>query len=79
MCAYIVGALLTGARTEELRALTRDHVFLGGKPDADPPQPPRIAVRRSVRRDGDARTRRSRRSRSTLARPAASGWTLGKR
>ncbi|MBB4898207.1 hypothetical protein FHS37_002242 [Streptomyces griseostramineus] len=76
MCAYIVGALLTGARTEELRALTRDHVFLGGKPDADPPQPPHIAVRRSVRRDGNARTRRSR---STLARPAASGWTLGKR
>jgi hypothetical protein len=28
--AYIVVSLLTGARTEELRALTWDHVFLKG-------------------------------------------------
>lgn len=48
MHAYIVLALLTGARTEELRALTWDHVFLKGKPDAEPPQPPHIAVWRSV-------------------------------
>ncbi|GGZ86149.1 tyrosine recombinase XerC [Streptomyces echinoruber] len=67
MHAYIVVALLTGARTEELRALTWDHVFLKGKPDADPPQPPHIAVWRSVRRDGDTKTRKSRR---TLALPA---------
>ncbi|MCV2458360.1 site-specific integrase [Streptomyces sp. ICN988] len=64
MHAYIVVALLTGARTEELRALTWDHVFLKGKPDADPPH---IAVWRSVRRGGDTKTRKSRR---TLALPA---------
>ncbi|GHB50103.1 site-specific integrase [Streptomyces viridiviolaceus] len=67
MHAYIVVALLTGARTEELRALSWDHVFLKGKPDADPPQPPHIAVWRSVRRGGDTKTRKSRR---TLALPA---------
>ncbi|MEV5273902.1 site-specific integrase [Streptomyces werraensis] len=67
MHAYIVVALLTGARTEELRALSWDHVFLRGKPDADPPQPPHIAVWRSVRRGGDTKTRKSRR---TLALPA---------
>lgn len=67
MHAYIVVALLTGARTEELRALTWDHVFLKGRPDADPPQPPHIAVWRSVRRGGDTKTRKSRR---TLALPA---------
>jgi integrase len=67
MHAYIVVALLTGARTEELRALTWDHVFLKGRLDADPPQPPHIAVGRSVRRGGDTKTRKSRR---TLALPA---------
>ncbi len=67
MYAYIVVALLTGARTEELRALTWDHVFLKGRPDFDPPQPPHIAVWRSVRRSGDTKTRKSRR---TLALPA---------
>jgi integrase len=34
MHAYIVVSLLTGARTEELRALTWDHVDLDGDPDA---------------------------------------------
>jgi integrase len=67
MHAYIVAALLTGARTEELRALTWDHVFLRGRPDTVPPQPPHIAVWRSVRRGGDTKTRKSRR---TLALPA---------
>ncbi|MEU1197491.1 site-specific integrase [Streptomyces sp. NPDC005813] len=67
MHAYVVVALLTGARTEELRALTWDHVFLKGQLDADPPQPPHIAVWRSVRRGGDTKTRKSRR---TLALPA---------
>lgn len=60
--AYIVLSLLTGARTEELRALTWSHVDLEGKPDADPPIPPHIMVWRSVREDGDTKTRRSRRS-----------------
>lgn len=65
--AYIVLALLTGARTEELRALTWDHVFLKGDPEATPPVPPHIAVWRSVRTGGDTKTRKSRR---TLALPA---------
>ncbi|WP_405571563.1 site-specific integrase [Streptomyces sp. NBC_01167] len=67
MHAYVVLALLTGARTEELRALTWDHVFLKGEPDASPPIPPYIAVWRSVRAGGDTKTRKSRR---TLALPA---------
>jgi integrase len=67
MHAYIVVALLTGARTEELRALSWDHVFLTGDPDADPAVPPYIAVWRSVRSGGDTKTRKSRR---TLALPA---------
>lgn len=66
MHAYIVTSLLTGARTEELRALTWDHVDLDGDPDADPPVPPHIAVWRSVRTGGDTKTRKSRR---TLALP----------
>ncbi|TYB50489.1 site-specific integrase [Nonomuraea sp. PA05] len=63
---YIVLALLTGARTEELRALTWDHVDLEGQPDASPPVPPHMAVWRSVRAGGDTKTRKSRR---TLALP----------
>ena len=65
--AYIVVSLLTGARTEELRALTWDHVDLDGDPAAMPPVPPHIAVWRSVRSTGDTKTRKSRR---TLALPA---------
>jgi integrase len=65
MSGYIVLSLLTGARTEELRALTWDHVF-DGDPDAEPPIPPHIAVWRSVRRGGETKTRKSRR---TLALP----------
>jgi integrase len=67
MYAYIVLSLLTGARTEELRALTWDHVDLAGQPDADPSIPPHVAVWRSVRAGGDTKTRKSRR---TLALPA---------
>ncbi|MFI6485560.1 tyrosine-type recombinase/integrase [Nonomuraea sp. NPDC050663] len=63
---YIVLALLTGARTEELRALTWDHVDLEGDPDAEPVIPPYVAVWRSVRAGGDTKTRKSRR---TLALP----------
>lgn len=69
LCAYIVVSLLTGARTEELRALTWDHVDLEGRPDADPPIPPSIEVWHSVRAGGDTKTRKSRR---TLAQPARS-------
>ncbi|MEU0156762.1 site-specific integrase, partial [Micromonospora fulviviridis] len=65
--AYIVLSLLTGARTEELRALTWAHVDLTGKPQIDPPAPPSIQVWRSVRIDGDTKTKKSRR---TLALPA---------
>jgi integrase len=66
MYAYIVLSLLTGARPEELRALTWDHVDLVGKPNADPAVPPYVAVWRSVRAGGDTKTRKSRR---TLALP----------
>lgn len=61
--AYIVVSLLTGARTEELRALTWDHVDLDGRGDAVPPS---IEVWHSVRAGGDTKTRKSRR---TLALP----------
>lgn len=64
--AYIVLSLLTGARTEELRAPTWDHVDLDGRPDNDPPVPPSIQVWHSVRVGGDTKTRKSRR---TLALP----------
>jgi integrase len=67
MRAYVVLSLLTGSRTEELRALTWDHVDLIGDPDANPPIPPHIAVWRSVRKGGDTKTRKSRR---TIALPA---------
>ncbi|MFI2353021.1 tyrosine recombinase XerC [Streptomyces sp. NPDC019443] len=67
MHAYIVVSLLTGGRTEELRPLTWDHVYLEGTPDAELPIPPHIAVWRSVRITGDTKTRKSRR---TLALPA---------
>ncbi|GAA1402685.1 site-specific integrase [Kitasatospora putterlickiae] len=67
MHAYIVVSLLTGARTEELRALTWDHVFLKGQPAATPPVPPYMAVWRSVRASGDTKTQKSRR---TIALPA---------
>jgi integrase len=48
MNAYIVLSLLTGVRTEELRALTWDHLDL----EADPPT---IMVWRSVRRGGETK------------------------
>ena len=60
--AYFVLSLLTGARTEELRALRWCHVNLSGNPDADPPIPPSIAIWRSVRAGGDTKTRKSRRT-----------------
>ncbi|MEU0792869.1 site-specific integrase [Amycolatopsis sp. NPDC005961] len=66
MRAYIVVSLLTGARTEEMRPLTWDHVDLVGKPDASPAIPPNVKVWRSVRAKGETKTRKSRR---TLALP----------
>ena len=59
-------SLLTGARTEELRALTWDHFNLDGSPETEPPVPAHLAVWRSVRTGGDTKTRKSRR---TLALP----------
>lgn len=53
--AYVVTALLTGARTEELRALTWEHLDLDG-------DPPSIQVWRSVRRGGETKTEKSRRT-----------------
>jgi integrase len=64
--AYIVVAMLTGARTEELRALMWSHVDVVGQPEAIPPIPPHVLVWRSVRAGGDTKTRKSRR---TLALP----------
>ncbi|MGH3382657.1 MAG: Arm DNA-binding domain-containing protein, partial [Actinoallomurus sp.] len=66
--AYVELSLLIGARTEELRALTWDHVDLEGKPEADglPVMPPSIMVWHSVRAGGDTKTKKSRR---TLALP----------
>ncbi len=62
MRGYIVVALLTGARTEELRALTWDYVDLVGDTTASPPVPPNVRVWRSVRAGGETKTRKSRRS-----------------
>lgn len=59
-------SLLTGARTEEMRALTWSHVDAVGNLEADPPIPANIMVWRSVRAGGDTKTRKSRR---TLAMP----------
>jgi integrase len=60
--AYVVLSLLLGARTEELRSLTWDHVDLHGQPDAAPPIPASIMVWHSVREDGDTKTKKSRRT-----------------
>lgn len=55
MGAYIVLSLVTGARTEELRALTWDHLSL----DSDPPF---VELWRSVREGSDTKTSMSRRT-----------------
>jgi integrase len=44
MHPYIVVSLLTGARTEELRALRWEHVHLEGRSDVTPPVPPFVEV-----------------------------------
>lgn len=63
---YIVMSVLTGARTEELRALEWKNVFLEEARVGDRVLPPHVEVWRSVRATGDTKTRRSRR---TLALP----------
>ena len=64
--AYIVVSILTGLRTEEVRALRWDHVDLDGAPEALPSVPPSVMVWRSVREGNDTKTKLSRR---TLALP----------
>lgn len=64
--AYVALSLLTGVRTEEARALRWDHVRRDG-------EPPSVDVWRSVRRHGDTKTERSRR---TLALPKAAAEAL---
>ncbi len=61
MHAYIVLSLLIGARTEELRPLTWDHVDLNGNAAVTPPVLRSISVYRSVRAGNDTKTRKSRR------------------
>jgi integrase len=58
---YRAVSLGTGIRPEEARALCWDAVDFGD-PRATPPRPPSLAVWRSVRRSGDTRTFRSRRT-----------------
>src|SRR4029453_6744507 len=52
---YLVVSLLTGARTEELRALRWEHVHLGGRPNAVQSALPHLEVWRSVRESGDTK------------------------
>ncbi|WP_409056800.1 tyrosine recombinase XerC [Streptomyces sp. SYP-A7185] len=61
---YVVLSLLVGVRTEEARPLTWAHVHTAPKDGAKP----HVDVWRSVRRSGDTKTRKSRRS---LAMPRA--------
>ncbi|MDX3540901.1 site-specific integrase [Streptomyces sp. MB09-01] len=56
--AYVVLALLVGTRPEETRPLTWQHVRL----DADGEEKPHVQVWRSVRRHGEMKTHKSRRS-----------------
>ncbi|TQJ54688.1 tyrosine-type recombinase/integrase [Streptomyces sp. SLBN-115] len=56
--AYLVLSLLSGVRTEEARPLTWDHVFLETKDGI----PPHVAVWRSVRKHGETKTKKSRRT-----------------
>lgn len=58
MHGYIVVSILTGLRPEEVRALTWDHVDL----ETADGVPPHIEVWRSVRKGGDTKTPKSRRT-----------------
>ncbi|WP_373310866.1 hypothetical protein [Streptomyces alanosinicus] len=57
--AYLGLSLLSGVRTEEARPLAWDHVFL----ETTDGIPPHVAVWRSVRKHGETKTRKSRRTR----------------
>ena len=59
---YTIVSLVTGARTEEMRALAWSHVDLVGRPHDQPPVPPSTEVWRSVREGGDTKTKKSRRT-----------------
>ena len=74
--AYIVVSLLTGARTEEMRALRWHDVDLAGEPDFDPPIPPHVDLIRSVRTGGDTKTRTSRRAVQPAQRAIDVLWLL---
>ncbi|HWI00658.1 MAG TPA: site-specific integrase, partial [Propionibacteriaceae bacterium] len=65
--SYVVLSVLTGARTEELRALVWDHVHLDTTMVNGITIPPHLEVWRSVRAKGETKTPKSRR---TLALPA---------
>ncbi|MEG3614636.1 site-specific integrase [Isoptericola haloaureus] len=69
MYPYIVVSMLVGIRTEEMRALTWNHVDLDSNP-------PAIEVWRSVRTSGDTKTKKSRR---TLAIPDVAVQALRRR
>ncbi|MBQ1157732.1 tyrosine-type recombinase/integrase [Streptomyces sp. A73] len=75
--AYVVTSLLGGARPEEMRALTWEHVHLEPPLDLSDDEKeewcPYLEVWRSVRRHGDTKTRLSRR---TLALPAYAAEVL---
>jgi len=62
MFNYVVLAMLSGARTEELGALEWKHVHLDGVSGASAPVPPHVEVWRSVRSGGDTKTKKSRRT-----------------
>jgi integrase len=55
--AYVVLSLLIGARTEELRALTWDHVDLDGDMVASPAVLRSVSVWHSVRAGGDTKSK----------------------
>lgn len=71
--AYVVLSLLTGLRTEQVRALRWELLDLKGRPDDTPPVPPSVSVWRSDRVGGDTKTPKSRR---TLALPALCVYAL---
>lgn len=60
MYPYIVVSLAVGLRTEEVRALAWDRVDLEG--DEAKGRPPSVQVWRSVRKGGDTKTKKSRRT-----------------
>jgi integrase len=70
----VVLSLTAGIRAEEAREPRWDHVDLDGDPGAVRPVPPSVAVWRSVRRGGDTKTGKSRR---TLALPRTAARALG--